>query len=541
MGHTSPSQLRSSTTKHQPRRIGRSFPLALLLASSGLMGAVPVLAGTTISDYGNGSCVDDDHWAEAKTDPNWTCQINIDGFGAGGVSKQTLDYADHHILTVTDGAEDPCSVDNKKGKLPTGTPKFCFKVGNEVRGVWNWSNSKGAGRTQGTLAWLKSVEQIGSSTQTAECKSELTVAGRCPNRLSSGFSAFYKMGGEGGSRIRDLDTSNLQDMNAMFRDAKRFNEDVSAWDTAKVTDMSSMFSQASGFNQDIGGWDTSSVGKMALMFTGAASFNHNIGDWDTSKVSIMTGMFSDAAAFNQDIGGWATTRVLNMDYMFASYADVPTSFNQDLSGWDVRLIEGEPVSFREGTAATWAGIAGTAWCNEGQPQWGTDGTSGCSTAQGPDEIIEAIASGGTVIGTECVNGKVDEILNSGSNPTLIPYGPDQTLYVKVSGTTRLKRASGYKWNAGATTNVQDKVRFMPIDSGPEGNSHYIKKGTSENSLAEFGRGSDGAAENVIQGQGTHQMVFRSANEIYEPVVLGTMYTATLNTSDLTYSCIPAGQ
>ncbi len=81
---------------------------------------------------------------------------------------------------------------------------------------------------------------------------------------------------------------------------------------------------------------------------------------------------------------------------------------------------------------------------------------------------------------------------------------------------------------------------MRIDSGPEGNSHYIKKGTSENSLAEFGKGSDGAPENVVQGQGTHQMVFRSANEIYEPVVLGTMYTATLNQSDSTYSCIPAG-
>ena len=169
--------------KRQPRWIGRLFPLALLLASTVLMGAVPVHAGTTESDYGNGSCVDDDHWVKAKTDPNWTCQINIEGFvGAGGVSKQTLDYADHHILTVTDGAADPCSVDNKKGKLPTGTPKFCFKVGNEVRGVWNWSNIKGVDSTQGALAWLKSVEQIGSSTQTADCKSELTAGERCPNR-----------------------------------------------------------------------------------------------------------------------------------------------------------------------------------------------------------------------------------------------------------------------------------------------------------------------------------------------------------------------
>ena len=347
------------------------------------------------------------------------------------------------------------------------------------------------------------------------------------------------MGGEGGSSLRDLDTSNLQDMYAMFRDAKRFNENISAWDTAKVTNMSGMFFGASAFNQDIGGWDTSSVGNMAFMFTGAAAFNHNIGGWGTSKVSDMSGMFMDATAFNQDIGGWATRRVLNMDYMFASSPDVPTSFNRDLSGWDVRRIEGEPELFREGTAATWAGIAGTTWCNEGQPQWGTDGKT-CGTAQVPDEIIEAIASGGTVIGTECVNGKVDEIFNSGANPTLIPYGPDQTLYVKTVSATRLKRASGYKWNAGTTTNLQDKVQFMRIDSGPEGNSHYIKKGTSENSLAEFGKGSDGAPENVVPGQGTHQMVFRSANEIYEPVVLGTMYTATFNQSDSTYSCIPAG-
>ena len=228
--------------------------------------------------------------------------------------------------------------------------------------------------TQGALAWLKSVEQIGSSTQTADCKSELTVAGRCPNRLSSGFSAFYKMGGEGGSSLRDLDTSNLQDMNAMFRDAKRFNENISAWDTAKVTDMSSMFfrserlqSRSSAVGTPLR-WETWPLCLRGLRLSTTISA---VGT--PQKSAIMSGMFMDATAFNQDIGGWATRRVLNMDYMFASYADVPTSFNQDLSGWDVRRIEGEPESFREGTAATWAGIAGTTWCNEGQPQWGTDG------------------------------------------------------------------------------------------------------------------------------------------------------------------------
>ena len=104
MGHPSPRQWRSSMTNRQPRGIGYLFPVLLLLAGTLLLGPGLTSAGTTISEYGNGSCVDDDHWAKAKTDPNWTCEINIEGLGAGGTSRQTLDYADHHILIANDGA-----------------------------------------------------------------------------------------------------------------------------------------------------------------------------------------------------------------------------------------------------------------------------------------------------------------------------------------------------------------------------------------------------------------------------------------------------
>ena len=82
--------------KHQPRWIGRLFPLALLLAGTVLTGAVPVHAGTTESDYGNGSCVDDDHWVKAKTDPNWTCQINIEGSSRGREA-----FPSKHLITPT--------------------------------------------------------------------------------------------------------------------------------------------------------------------------------------------------------------------------------------------------------------------------------------------------------------------------------------------------------------------------------------------------------------------------------------------------------
>ena len=462
MGHPSPRQWRSSMTHRQPRGIGYLFPVLPLLAGTLLLGPGLVSAGTTISDYGNGSCVDDDHWAKAKTDPNWTCVINIEGFGAGGISKQTLDYADHHILIANDGAEDPCSVDNKKGKLPVGNPKFCFKVGNEVRGVWNWSNNKGLGKPQGNLSWIKSVEKIGSRSQSDDCNLEQTVAGRCPNQLASGINAFRKMGGEGGPGIRNLDTSNLTSMQAMFAQAGNFNDDIRSWKTGAVNNMSFMFAGATAFNREIGSWDTSSVASMISMFYEALAFDQEIGGWNTANVISMEGMFADAASFNRDIGRWDTADVADMRFMFGSFS-TPTVFNQNLSGWNVEGIPGEPEGFRDGTAATWAGIAGTTWCNEGQPQWGTDG-SGCSTTQAPDEIIEAIMGGGIVIGTECVNGRVDEILSSGPNPTPISYGPDQTLYVKTAGTTRLRRGPGI--NGMLALPSTSKTRFSSLISRP---------------------------------------------------------------------------
>ena len=352
--------------------------------------------------------------------------------------------------------------------------------------------------------------------------------------MFQGASAFNR-------NIGRWNTSLVTDMRFMFREASAFDQEIGNWRTENVQNMSYMFYGASAFNRNIGGWNTSLVTNMSYMFYGASVFDQDIGNWNTEKVKTMSNMFQRASAFNQNVGGWNTSSVTDMRTMFNS----ASAFNQNLSRWNVASIDSEPQSFRGG-ATGWTGIdpkTGLYWCNEGQPQWGTDGSIGCSTVQAPDEIIEAILSGGTVIGTECVNGRVDEILGSGPNRTPISYGPDQTLYVKTQGATLLRRGSGYKWNAGSTLNLKDRVQFINIETGnSQDPSHYIKKGTDQNVDALFGKGTDGADESVIQGQGTHQMVFRSANEIYEPIVFGTMYTAeyVYNSGDSYYSCIPAG-
>ena len=133
--------------------------------------------------------------------------------------------------------------------------------------------------------------------------------------------------------IGSWDVSKVTNMQAMFFDARSFNQDIGSWDVSMVTNMNGMFAAAISFNQDIGGWDVSQVTDMSAMFLFATSFNQDIGSWDVSMVTDMSAMFS-FATFNQDIGSWDVSQVTDMSAMF-SFA---TSFNQDIGSWDVSMV-----------------------------------------------------------------------------------------------------------------------------------------------------------------------------------------------------------
>lgn len=155
--------------------------------------------------------------------------------------------------------------------------------------------------------------------------------------------------------------------------------------------------------------------------------------------------------------------------------------------------------------------------------------------------IEAILGGGTVLGTECVNGKVVESLYQ-SNATFTEFGPEATLYVKSTDKagdgvkTRLRRAAGNGWTDNSSYLQRDSVVFNPIAGGTVSNlKHYLVNGTGATTDAEFG-GADGGFTGVPSGQGEWMMSFQpyyySAGARTD---LGVMYTATLN-GDLSWSC-----
>jgi surface protein len=122
--------------------------------------------------------------------------------------------------------------------------------------------------------------------------------------------------------------------NGMFRGATSFNGNITNWNTSKAIYMINMFYGATSFNQDIGAWDVSSVTQMHQMFLGATSFNGNITNWNTSKVTQMYRMFYGATSFNQDIGGWDVGNVVQMHLMFRD----ASSFDQDIGAWDVSKV-----------------------------------------------------------------------------------------------------------------------------------------------------------------------------------------------------------
>ena len=150
--------------------------------------------------------------------------------------------------------------------------------------------------------------------------------------------------------------------------------------------------------------------------------------------------------------------------------------------------------------------------------------------------IVAILGGGTVLGTECVNGKVVHSLYQ-SSARFTEFGPEATLYVQSPGPkTRLERSAGTAWNDTPDYRYNDKVNFKVVGGINISNlQHYLVKGTGQTTQASFGA-ADGGGASVPAGQGEYMMRFVPYGDA-PSVDLGLMYTATANGGyPVTWSC-----
>nr|WP_080713629.1 BspA family leucine-rich repeat surface protein [Mycoplasma capricolum] len=105
-----------------------------------------------------------------------------------------------------------------------------------------------------------------------------------PKEITSLRRAFQGNQNEIIEGIQYWDTSNVENMSWMFKEATLFNQPIGNWNTSNVTNMNHMFFCAYSFNQDISSWNTSNVTDMSWMFAGAYSLNQDLSKWDTSSV-----------------------------------------------------------------------------------------------------------------------------------------------------------------------------------------------------------------------------------------------------------------
>jgi len=74
----------------------------------------------------------------------------------------------------------------------------------------------------------------------------------------------------------------------MFYDAEAFNQDIGNWNVGNVENMSAMFAEAKSFDGNVERWcgKTANVTDMGRMFKNAAAFSgHDLSCWDVSKVT----------------------------------------------------------------------------------------------------------------------------------------------------------------------------------------------------------------------------------------------------------------
>ena len=135
----------------------------------------------------------------------------------------------------------------------------------------------------------------------------------CSDEAIKSVKVYYdNLSGNGGFLnsldVSNLDTSQVTDMNGMFRDCWSLTSlDVSHFDTSQVTDMNYMFCDCKKLTSlDLTNFNTSQVTNMNAMFFNCSRLTSlDLSNWNTSKVYGMGSMFGGCSRLTSlDLSNW---------------------------------------------------------------------------------------------------------------------------------------------------------------------------------------------------------------------------------------------
>lgn len=113
-----------------------------------------------------------------------------------------------------------------------------------------------------------------------------------PDKTSDDKGGFFE-NFQGKIEIADIDTSNVTDMNSMFKSIAKEAPDVSKWKTKNVKSMMRMFKSARKANPDVSNWHTSKLKYIRSAFSGSGVVKLDLSNWDVSNLIYCTDVFSE--------------------------------------------------------------------------------------------------------------------------------------------------------------------------------------------------------------------------------------------------------
>ena len=147
--------------------------------------------------------------------------------------------------------------------------------------------------------------------------------------------------------VRQLDlsgwnTRNVTNMNSTFVYSENITDlNVSGWQNDSATDMAAMFGRLTNLrNFQHTGFTTKNVRIMEFMFSHChALTNLDLREFDTSNATHMKYMFEEMTALSSlDVSSFRTHNVVDMSFMFSNWSAVPVLQNLDLSNFDTSNV-----------------------------------------------------------------------------------------------------------------------------------------------------------------------------------------------------------
>ena len=187
-----------------------------------------------------------------------------------------------------------------------------------------FDNSFTEARPTSTASWFDGFENLQSIEGIANLNTSNVTDMNCMFR---GCTALASL------NVSNFDTGNVTNMVAMFQNLSSLASlDVSHFDTSNVTDMAWMFDGCSALTSlDLSNFNTSKVTDMGIMFHGCIALASVIvSNFDTGNVTTMEAMFQDCSSLiSLDLRHFDTSNVTTMAWMFDGCSSLGTILVSD--------------------------------------------------------------------------------------------------------------------------------------------------------------------------------------------------------------------